>query len=201
MSLILRLLSVICCMLATTWPTTSPPRAAAWAAVPASWLAWRAVSADWVTVAVSCSMLAAVSSRLEAVCSVRADRSWLPLAISTDADDTESTPERTSVTTPRSCVDMADNERSIWPNSSLRVECSSCVRSPAAMASMALTAWSSGRVMERTSCHAMASPTASSRAAITRPMMAYCTRRLNASVRTCSRRCSSVRTKSSCAFR
>jgi hypothetical protein len=67
-------------MLATTWPTTSPPRAAAWAAVPASWLAWRAVSADWVTVAVSCSMLAAVSSRLEAVCSVRADRSWLPLA-------------------------------------------------------------------------------------------------------------------------
>ena len=154
MSLILRLLSVICCMLATTWPTTSPPRAAAWAAVPASWLAWRAVSADWVTVAVSCSMLAAVSSRLEAVCSVRADRSWLPLAICTDADDTESTPERTSVTTPRSCVDMADNERSIWPNSSLRVERSSCVRSPAAMASMALTAWSSGRVMERTSCGA-----------------------------------------------
>ena len=111
MSLILRLLSVICCMLVTTWLTTSPPRAAAWAAVPASWLAWRAVSADWLTVAVSCSMLAAVSSRLEAVCSVRADRSWLPLAISTDADETESTPWRTSLTTPRSRADMDDSER------------------------------------------------------------------------------------------
>ena len=58
-------------------------------------------------------MLAAVSSRLEAVCSVRADRSWLPLAISTDADATESTPWRTSLTTPRSRADMADSERSM----------------------------------------------------------------------------------------
>jgi len=41
-------------------------------------------------------MLAAVCSRLEAVCSVRADRSWLPVAISDEASDTASTPVRTS---------------------------------------------------------------------------------------------------------
>jgi hypothetical protein len=38
----------------------------------ASWLAWRAASALWRTVLVSSSMLAAVSSRLLAACSVRA---------------------------------------------------------------------------------------------------------------------------------
>ncbi|MNU98995.1 hypothetical protein D3C71_891170 [compost metagenome] len=172
MSLILRLLSVICCMLVTTWPTTSPPRAAAWAAVPASWLAWRAVSADWLTVAVSSSMLAAVSSRFEAVCSVRADRSWLPLAIWIEADETESTPTRTSLTTPRKRVDMADRDLSMWPNSSLRVDCSSRVRSPAAMASMVSTASSNGTVMERTSFQASSSTTTTSTADTTRPWMA-----------------------------
>ena len=69
-------------MVVTTSPTTWPPRAATSAAEPASWLAWRAASADWRTVAVSSSMLCAVSARLLAVCSVRPDRSWLPLAIS-----------------------------------------------------------------------------------------------------------------------
>jgi hypothetical protein len=38
-----------------------------------------------LTVLVSSSMLAAVSSRLLAACSVRLDRSWLPAAISCDA--------------------------------------------------------------------------------------------------------------------
>ena len=101
MSAILRELWVISRMLATTWPTTWPPRAAA------SWR--RCLPAGWPgglyrptgTVAVS-SMLAAVCSRFEAVCSVRAERSWLPLAISTEAEDTASTPIRTSPTTPRS---------------------------------------------------------------------------------------------------
>ena len=48
----------------------------------ASWLAWRAVSALWRTVPVSCSIELAVCCRLLAACSVRALRSWLPLAIS-----------------------------------------------------------------------------------------------------------------------
>ena len=117
-------------------------------------------------------MLAAVSSRLEAVCSVRADRSWLPLAISIDAEDTESTPERTSLTTPRSRCVMADSERSMWPNSSLRVECSSRVRSPAATASRVATASSSGTVMERTSFQASSSMITISTADAARPWTA-----------------------------
>ncbi|MNN34202.1 hypothetical protein D3C81_1479970 [compost metagenome] len=69
-------------MVLTTSLTTSPPRCAARAAVAASWLAWRALSAFWPTVAVSCSMLEAVSSS-EAACSmVREDKLRLPSAIS-----------------------------------------------------------------------------------------------------------------------
>ena len=117
-------------------------------------------------------MLAAVSSRFEAVCSVRADRSWLPLAIWIEADETESTPTRTSLTTPRKRVDMADRDLSMWPNSSLRVDCSSRVRSPAAMASMVSTASSNGTVMERTSFQASSSTTTTSTADTTRPWMA-----------------------------
>ena len=56
--------------------------AASAAQIAASWLAWRAASALLRTVLVSCSMLAAVSSRLLTVCSVRELRSWLPIAIS-----------------------------------------------------------------------------------------------------------------------
>ncbi len=66
----------------TTWPTTSPPWVATAAAPTASWLAWRACSAFCLTVAVSSSSEAAVSSRLAACCSVRRDRSSLPVAIS-----------------------------------------------------------------------------------------------------------------------
>ncbi len=70
------------CIVATTWPTTSPPRAATSAAPMASWLAWRALCAFSRTVEVSSSMEAAVSSRLAAWRSVRWDRSSLPAAIS-----------------------------------------------------------------------------------------------------------------------
>jgi len=141
----------MCCMLFTTWPTTSPPRLATWAAVAASWLAWRAVSADWFTVPVSSSMLEAVCCKLEAVCSVRTDRSWLPLAISVEAVETASTPPRTSDTRPRSLPTISDRTRVSTPNSSLR--CSSpicCVRSPAVMAWATATARASGCVIERT---------------------------------------------------
>ena len=120
MSLILRLDSVMLCMLCTTCSTTAPPCAAASAAWAASWLAWRAVSALCVTVAVSSSMLAAVSCKLAAVCSVRADKSWLPVAIWWAAEETDSTPERTSPTTSRSFAPMAFRLRSKWPSSSRR---------------------------------------------------------------------------------
>ncbi len=72
----------IALMVVTTWPTTSPPCEATLCAPMASWLAWRACSAFWRTVEVSSSIEAAVSSRLAACCSVRRDRSLLPLAIS-----------------------------------------------------------------------------------------------------------------------
>ncbi|MNN10453.1 hypothetical protein D3C81_1233750 [compost metagenome] len=69
-------------MVVTTWLTTSPPLAATSAAPRASWSAWRACSAFWRTVEVSSSIEAAVSSRLAACCSVRRERSLLPVAIS-----------------------------------------------------------------------------------------------------------------------
>ncbi|CSF43380.1 Uncharacterised protein [Shigella sonnei] len=66
----------------TTLSTTLPPRCAVSEALNARWLAWRAFSAFCFTVAVSYSMLAAVSSSEAACCSVREERSLLPVAIS-----------------------------------------------------------------------------------------------------------------------
>ena len=85
MSAILRELSVMPSMVCTTWLTTLPPWIATSEADSASWLAWRALSAFCLTVAVSCSMAEAVSSSEPACCSVRPDRSRLPLAISCEA--------------------------------------------------------------------------------------------------------------------
>ena len=87
-------------MVETTWPTTSPPRSATWVACMASWLAVRADSAFWRTVAPSCSMDEAVCSSAAACCSVRAERSWLPSAISWLAMATPSEPLRTRATMP-----------------------------------------------------------------------------------------------------
>ena len=82
MSLILLERSWISFIVATTCRTTVLPRiTSSWERV-ASALAWRALSAFWRTVALSCSIELAVSSRLLACSSVRADRSALPLAIS-----------------------------------------------------------------------------------------------------------------------
>ncbi len=72
-------------MVVTTRPTTLPAPAATDAAPTASWLALRACSAFCLTVEVSSSIEAAVSSRLAACCSVRRDRSLLPEAISVEA--------------------------------------------------------------------------------------------------------------------
>ncbi|MNC14037.1 hypothetical protein D3C75_618030 [compost metagenome] len=69
-------------MVRTTLSTTLPPFCAVSDALNANWLAWRAFSAFCLTVAVNCSMLAAVSSSEAACCSVREDRSLLPIEIS-----------------------------------------------------------------------------------------------------------------------
>ena len=82
MSAIFFELSAISCIVFTTPSTTLPPCWAVSEALCASCEAWRALSAFCFTVAVSCSMLAAVSSSADACCSVREERSVLPAAIS-----------------------------------------------------------------------------------------------------------------------
>ncbi|MNZ90259.1 hypothetical protein D3C78_1092160 [compost metagenome] len=59
--------AVISPMVLTTWPITTPLSRTEPEAAPASWLALRALPAFCCTVAVSCSMLAAVSCS-EAAC-------------------------------------------------------------------------------------------------------------------------------------
>ncbi|MNT55155.1 hypothetical protein D3C72_1923710 [compost metagenome] len=88
------------CMVSTTCATTAPPCTATVLALEASWLACWALSAFWRTVALSCSIDAAVSSSALAWLSVRADRSVLPCAICTLAVATLSDPPRTLRTTP-----------------------------------------------------------------------------------------------------
>ena len=82
MSAILRLLCWMSSMVETTCATTSPPLRATLAAPLARLLACAALLALCWMVLVNCSMAAAVSCRLLEVCSVRAERSWLPWAIS-----------------------------------------------------------------------------------------------------------------------
>ena len=82
MSTILRDDALIEPMVSTTRVTTSPPRTATSEADAANWLACWALSAFCCTVDISCSMAEAVSSSELACCSVRDDRSRLPLAIS-----------------------------------------------------------------------------------------------------------------------
>ena len=105
------------CMVSTTCATTSPPCTATVLALVASWLACWALSAFWRTVALSCSMDAAVSSSALAWLSVRADRSVLPWAICTLAVATLSDPLRTLRTTCVSCVRICCKASSNWPTS------------------------------------------------------------------------------------
>jgi len=72
---ILRLLSLMPCMVLTTRPTTSPPCMAIVDAPLASWLACLAASVLLRAVALSCSIVAAVCSSALACSSVRLDRS------------------------------------------------------------------------------------------------------------------------------
>ncbi|MCY1226507.1 hypothetical protein D9M72_387380 [compost metagenome] len=175
MSTILPELASIDCMVLTTRSTASLPRSARVAASVASPRASRALSAFWRTVLVSSSMLEAVSSSEAACCSVRCDRSALPLAICLLAEAIESAPPRTSPT-------MATRLACIRPSMpsmravSLRADSSastsppeaSTLRSPPAIFSKRPIAVSSGWTIERRRRHATtvlkARPTASTHA-------------------------------------
>ena len=81
-SAILVELSLMSCIVSTTWPTTALPFCATDEAFAASALPCCALSAFCFTVDVSSSMLDAVSCSEAACCSVRWLRSILPVAIS-----------------------------------------------------------------------------------------------------------------------
>jgi len=100
MSAIWRALSLMSRIVATMRPTASPPCAAARLASSARRAACTAWSALCLTVALSCSIDAAVSSSAEACCSVRADSSLLPRAIWLDATAMLSLLRRTWATMP-----------------------------------------------------------------------------------------------------
>ena len=85
----------------------------------ASWLAWRALSAFCLTVEVSSSIEAAVSSSELACCSVRDDRSRLPVAICALAVDTFATTPCTCCSDACRAVRMPSIARSSRPVSSL----------------------------------------------------------------------------------
>jgi len=145
MSLMRLELALISSIVETTWLTTSPPLAAAPEAEEASWLAVRAESAVCFTVPVSCTSEDAASCRLDAVCSVRLERSWLPEAISTDAVRIESAAVRSWPT-------IACSASCMWCSERISLEASSTPstgfiardRSPSAMASASASASASG---------------------------------------------------------
>ncbi|MCW0417375.1 hypothetical protein NB689_003129 [Xanthomonas sacchari] len=120
-------------MVCTTWPTTSPPCEATEAAPAASWLAWRARSAFCLTVEVSSSIDAAVSSRLAACCSVRRDRSSLPVAISLAAALMLTAAVWMRATMAASCSVVALASSRMVANTPWKSPCMRAVRSPAAI--------------------------------------------------------------------
>jgi hypothetical protein len=98
-------------------------------------LAWRALPAFCLTVDVSSSIDAAVSSSELACISVRADRSMLPVAIWSDAAAIVSVLARTRVTMPCRLARMLPSARLRRPVSvsSFGSTASSPARSPVAM--------------------------------------------------------------------
>ncbi|MCW0416594.1 hypothetical protein NB689_002348 [Xanthomonas sacchari] len=117
-----------------TWLASAPPCEATEAAPAASWLAWRACSAFCLTVEVSSSIDAAVSSRLAACCSVRRDRSSLPAAISAAAPLMLTAAVWIRATMAASCSVVALASSRMVANTPWNWPCMRAVRSPAAIA-------------------------------------------------------------------
>ncbi len=158
MSTILREEALIAPMVPTTSATTLPPLTATLEADTASWLAWRALSAFCLTVEVSSSIEAAVSSSELACCSVREDKSWLPAAIWLEAVAMVSVPLRTLPTMPTRLSFMSLRACISWPVSSLLFTSMRLVRSPDATERATCTARDRGSVMLRTSSQASSTP-------------------------------------------
>ncbi len=117
--------------------------------------AWLAASALWRMVLVSSSIELAACCRLPAVCSVRALRSWLPLATSVLATWICSVELRISRTmrVSESCILPSDAVS--WADSSAPTTRQLPVRSPAAMRSAAFCAACTGPTMLRVSAKPM----------------------------------------------
>ncbi|VWC15713.1 hypothetical protein BUB20358_05547 [Burkholderia ubonensis] len=135
--------------------TTSLPLSATSDALAASVVAWRALSEFCLTVAVSSSMLAAVSSSDAACSSVRDDRSMLPAAISLDATEIDSLDALIPRTISARCVSIWRSATSRRPNSSFVRISIAFSRWPSAMRCAAFIAMPSGCVIARCRyCHA-----------------------------------------------
>ena len=106
------------CMVCTTWAIALPPSVATADAWLAMCSARAAVSVDWCRRCVTCSSAAAVCCRLDAVPSVRSDRSALPCAISWAARRTLWADWRTCITKVRRASCMVFRDSSNWPASS-----------------------------------------------------------------------------------
>ncbi len=176
MSAILLELPEMSCIVATTWPITSPPRLAAWLAVEASWLAVRAVSAFWRMVALISSMEAAVCCRLDACDSVRWERSALPLAICEEPVAMESLAWRIWCTTRVRLPFMVCSDCSSRAASSRPLSSTVRVRSPSATAWATSTARAIGTVIERVIMTAPAMPARTATRATTPSTVADCTK-------------------------
>ncbi len=148
-------LALMSAIVETTCSTTSPPRAAAPDADDASSLALEAESAVCETVPVSSSIDAAVCWRFEAVCSVRADRSWLPAAICPEAVAIDSVVWRTCETVWRSEAIIAANASSRLPGTGSRTM---AARLPCATCFIAATASRGSPPIWRSTLRAMAKP-------------------------------------------
>ena len=142
--------SLMPCIVLTTWLTTSPPRIATLEALSASLLASVALSAFLWTADPNSAMDAAVCSSALAWFSVRLDKSMSPAAISWE-------PMAISSAAARTCDTMADrlslirlSELSSCPTSSLPFARMRALRSPAATRSANATALANGRVTLRT---------------------------------------------------
>ncbi len=139
MSPILWLDWAMLCMLCTACVTTAPPRCAACEAVPTSWWAVWAEVAECCTWSLSVAIDDTVCCTLPAVCSVRLERSWLPLAISRLAVAMFSLASRTCDTMPDNPPRMLSSARCRSATSSRPCTAIWRERSPLAMA------WASSR--------------------------------------------------------
>ncbi len=139
-SAIWRELPLMAFIVSTMRPTASPPLSAAWLASWASRLACTALSALCLTVALSCSMAAAVSSSADACCSVRTDSSLLPCAICIEALAMLSLLVRTWATMPERLTHMR-RIAAITLASSPTATGTSTAKLPAATAVAIAAAW------------------------------------------------------------